>query len=125
MPGSYPNHEAGWLTASSVRKRNRQNEREKNKKAKLAEGEQEDPADAESVVQEVVQPTTSSLMTGYVRVPQVSELNRREDWPAIDRDGHPFLSETILPSASTCQRLYRSQLAIVRPVMDSPSTVRN
>jgi len=74
---SFPNHEAGWLTAASVRKRNRQNEREKSKKAKLAqEGDQAGAgtsAVSDSKTAEAAPPSApNSLITGYVRVPQVS-----------------------------------------------------
>ena len=74
---SFPNHEAGWLTAASVRKRNRQNEREKSKKAKIAQEEDETAAATQAVVDSKTaeagsSSVSNSLITGYVRVPQVS-----------------------------------------------------
>jgi len=74
---SFPNHEAGWLTAASVRKRNRQNEREKSKKAKMAQEGDGAGAGTSAVVDsktaEAAPPSApNSLITGYVRVPQVS-----------------------------------------------------
>jgi hypothetical protein len=114
---SFPNHEAGWLTAASVRKRNRQNEREKSKKAKIAQEEEQAGAATGAVVdsttaEAVPSSVSNSLITGYVRVPQVSPESAApsQDWLAEHLES---IAETVLPSTCPRERLFRPQSAIV------------
>lgn len=108
---SYPNHEAGWLTQASVRKRNRQNEREKNKKAKMAGEEQEgataDEQAAPAAVSTETEATPANLMTGYVRVPQVSLASARS------RRGH----------SAHISHIYRNGTIVNEPTLTSLLTI--
>jgi hypothetical protein len=76
---SFPNHEAGWLTAAAVRKRNRATERERSKKAKLTDATEKETANSTEVEMLDVELENKKIAvvganTGFVRVPQVSRL---------------------------------------------------
>lgn len=78
---SFPNHEAGWLTAAAVRKRNRATEKERSKKAKLTDATATEKEAANTMEVEMLDVELENKKiavvganTGFVRVPQVSRL---------------------------------------------------
>lgn len=79
----FPNHEAGWLTAAALKKRNRQieKEREQIKKAKLAENQGADTTDQDvdmaEPLAETSQQVASLVNTGYLRLPQKRYYRQR------------------------------------------------